>query len=221
MSNEAIGWAYRQPIESAGKKFVLVALADFADESWTCYPGQARIAAMTGQNVRSVRRHLEELEAEGYIERKRRFLGNGQRTSDRYVINRDAAELPLDVVDGSVENTPQPPDNMTGGQFDLRSISTVPADNLSGYPLENPQVIPPTPTADAAGEPCRKHAKTGKPGLNCRHCGTTARALAEAAEAEARRLPERCGQCDQHRMVELADGRLARCPRCHPLAVAS
>lgn len=30
--------------------------------------------------------------------------------------------------------------------------------------------------------------------------------------------PDRCGRCDHHRHVELPDGRIARCPRCHPLA---
>lgn len=30
-------------------------------------------------------------------------------------------------------------------------------------------------------------------------------------------MTDRCGQCDHHRHVELPDGRMARCPRCHPL----
>jgi len=31
--------------------------------------------------------------------------------------------------------------------------------------------------------------------------------------------PPKCGECGPQRMVELPAGRLARCPRCHPLAV--
>ena len=85
MSNEAITWAYRQSV-TTGAKFVLVALADLADEAHSCYPGQAKLAAMTGQGERTVRRQLLELEMAGYVTRARRFDKAGHRTSDRYVM---------------------------------------------------------------------------------------------------------------------------------------
>lgn len=85
MSNRAITWAYRQELP-CGAKFVLVALADMADEAHSCYPGQALLASMTGQAERTVRRHLESLESAGLITRAARRTGAGVRTSDRYVL---------------------------------------------------------------------------------------------------------------------------------------
>lgn len=86
MSHTATTWAYRQEIASSGAKFVLVALADFADESGSCYPGQKRLAEMTGQSVSSVGRHLKALEKAGLVSRQRRSSDGGFRTSDRYVL---------------------------------------------------------------------------------------------------------------------------------------
>ena len=51
MSHAATAWAYAAQIRSAGRKFVLVALADFADEAWSCFPGQERLADMTANHV--------------------------------------------------------------------------------------------------------------------------------------------------------------------------
>jgi len=87
MSHQATSWAYKQEINSCGAKFVLVALADFADEAWSCYPGQDRLAKMTGQSVSSVGRHLKWLESNGYLTRQRRATTGGHRTSDRYVLS--------------------------------------------------------------------------------------------------------------------------------------
>lgn len=85
VSNEAITWAYTQPVGPSAK-FVLVALADMADEGHSCYPGQQKLATMTGHGVRTVRRQLLELEIGGYLRRERRFDASGHRTSDRYVL---------------------------------------------------------------------------------------------------------------------------------------
>jgi hypothetical protein len=86
MSNyEAKLWAYQQDCPT-GAKFVLVALTEFADQEFSCYPGQARLAAMTGQGERTVRRNLAALEDAGFIRRERRHSGEGYRTSDRYFL---------------------------------------------------------------------------------------------------------------------------------------
>lgn len=96
MSNRAITWAFAQPLPSMDR-FVLVVLADYADEANSCYPGQSRIADSTGASVSTVARALRRLEAGHYIERERRQRRDGSRTSDRYV-------LQLKAVDNSVEN---------------------------------------------------------------------------------------------------------------------
>ena len=76
--------------------------------------------------------------------------------------------------------------------------------------------IPPNPAE--GGEPCAKHQPHR--GANCRGCGTNTRAVQKAAKLAA--VPDWCGECEsaERRMVELDDGRLARCPRCHPNVVA-
>lgn len=87
MSNRAITWAFDCDVEPGGAKFVLVALADFADESHSCYPSQERLARMTAQSRTTVLRHLAALEAGGFIARARRQTSEGFRTSDRFRLN--------------------------------------------------------------------------------------------------------------------------------------
>lgn len=70
-------------------KPVLVALADMADESHTCYPGQQKLAEMTGLSPKTVQRALTKLEAIGALTREHRHGQRGYRTSDRYVLNLD------------------------------------------------------------------------------------------------------------------------------------
>lgn len=88
MSNQAIGWAYRQRLPIT-PKFVLVTLADLADEAHSCWPRQAWIAEQTGASPRTVRDALALLEREGYLVREARPLVGGGRRSDRYVLQLD------------------------------------------------------------------------------------------------------------------------------------
>jgi hypothetical protein len=85
MSNKALTWAFETDLPMT-QKFVLVALADKADESHSCFPGQKMIAEMVGAGERTIRRALDQLEEAGYIERQRRTVEGGWRTSDRYVL---------------------------------------------------------------------------------------------------------------------------------------
>lgn len=207
MSHAATAWAYAAPIRNAGRKFVLVALADFADEAWTCYPGQERIAAMTGQDVRSVRRHIEALEDDGFIERTTRHLANGRRTSDRYRLTGQPASE-------TVSDTPVlvHPDNLTGGQSDHRSITTAPPVNLSGDPLVEPSALPPNPPATESSDCDPAYPRHPR----CRGCGTTRRALTKAKRLSR---PPWCGHCDKLTRLVLVDGdpdHPARCKTCHP-----
>lgn len=121
MSNEAINWAYQQEGIGAGAKFVLVALADYADQDWSCYPSQERLASMTEQGVRTVRRHLADLEALGLIRREQRRV-DGHRTSDRFYL------LPAKTAASQPAN-----DDTPTGQI----VQNQPA-KLAGYPLEEP-----------------------------------------------------------------------------------
>lgn len=83
MSNQALTWAFGTDLPPSSK-FVLVVLADYADDEHSCYPGQDKIAQRTGAGVRTVRRALADLEGAGYIRRVHRYKSSGYRTSDRY-----------------------------------------------------------------------------------------------------------------------------------------
>lgn len=104
MSYRATNWAYELPLKGSAKP-VLVALADLADESDSCFPGQARLSEMTGLSERTVRRALERLDEWGLIERQARHDSRGYRTSDRYVLS-----------------VGYQPDTLTTGQDDHRSL---------------------------------------------------------------------------------------------------
>lgn len=86
MSFEYLHWAWKLDLGSA-QKFLMVALADFADEEGSCFPGHARLAKMTGLSVPTVGRHIRALEDMGAFTRSRRPAKNGSgRTSDRYFL---------------------------------------------------------------------------------------------------------------------------------------
>ena len=63
MSHQAVTWAYEQDVTPSGAKFVLVTIANYASGEGYCYPGQGKLAKDTGLSERSVRAHLDRLEA--------------------------------------------------------------------------------------------------------------------------------------------------------------
>ena len=126
MSVEAVAWAFAQEVTPAGRKFVLVALANHADAEGRCFPSQKRLAFMTGQSIRAVRDHLAALEEAGLITRvETRRESDGGRTSDTIFLN-----APPDVLDPS-----RGADD--GGDPDR-------------VPVKRPR---PTPPAESAGAP--------------------------------------------------------------------
>lgn len=106
MSYRATNWAYELDIKSPAKP-VLVALADMADEASTCFPGQDRLAYMTGLSPRTVRRALDDLEAAGLITRTRRHDTRGVRSSDRYRLSVE--DLPASVTTGQSDHRSHKP----------------------------------------------------------------------------------------------------------------
>jgi len=104
MSIHAIGWALDQDVEPTGRKFVLVALANFADTEGRCYPSQRTLAKITSQNERTVRRHLYDLEhINELIKRVEvRRKSDGGRTTDDYYLQ--APRAVLDPSKGGSQN---------------------------------------------------------------------------------------------------------------------
>ena len=87
MSADALSWAWKTDLSSS-QKIILLALANYADQEASCFPGHERLSQMTGMSTRSVGRNLRELESMGVFRKERRARKNGSgRTSDRYYLN--------------------------------------------------------------------------------------------------------------------------------------
>lgn len=122
MAYQATHWAWEIDLPMT-QKFVLIALADMADESLSCYPGQKRIAKMIGSSERTVRRALADLEEWKLIEREERRAADGYRTSDRYILK---TKKKLTGQIGRKSNRPNSPRTMT-------TVSPVIDDSLTGH----------------------------------------------------------------------------------------
>ena len=61
MSWKATAWAIRQTTGSSGRKVLLLALANYADEHGVCWPSQETLARNTEQSVDTVQRQLKKL----------------------------------------------------------------------------------------------------------------------------------------------------------------
>ncbi|MDE7241604.1 helix-turn-helix domain-containing protein [Desulfovibrio sp.] len=77
MSIDAMNWAWRQRNLTVGQKLVLLALADRASETHSCWPSMTRLCQDTGLSDRGIRKIYIELEALKLIRREHR---SGQAT---------------------------------------------------------------------------------------------------------------------------------------------
>jgi hypothetical protein len=107
VSHEASAWAFAQTGIGAGPKFLLVALANYADKSGVCYPGRAALAKDCECRVETVTANMAKLVEAGLVVKKerRRKDGDRRRTSDYTVL----APLALDrggMVDADPEEVP-------------------------------------------------------------------------------------------------------------------
>lgn len=84
MSNEAITWAFKQDGLTMTEKFVLIALADYADDNHTCFPSHKKTAQRVAASKSTVQRALNGLEAKGKIRVIPGQRANGSATSNRY-----------------------------------------------------------------------------------------------------------------------------------------
>lgn len=155
MSIEAMQWAKAQRVGECppgpdktctggvAAKAVLLILADYADEGWSCYPGVPRIARETEQSDKSVRRAITHLTHVGLVKVERRFAA-ARQTSNRYVLQAvpdvpQPVDKPVDKVGTTGVDNPSPP-----GQSDHPPRST-------GHP--------PLVNADQAELPPNDHGK--------------------------------------------------------------
>ena len=82
MSNRASAWAWDVDLKGDPLvKFVLVALADQADDYGYCWPSQKTIAKKVCQGERTVRRHIATLRDLGLLTVIRRSSTRGRRSN--------------------------------------------------------------------------------------------------------------------------------------------
>ncbi|RLP72306.1 helix-turn-helix domain-containing protein [Mycetocola tolaasinivorans] len=156
VSYKATAWAYELDLPSP-RKFVLVALADFADEAGSCYPGQERLAAMTGLSESTVRRSIRDLESEGLLATKPRFEG-GHRLSNRYLLSIGTQPVTLTGTNRSLTTSQPVTHDESTGHSDRGTIKEPSVNHQGG--------VAPSPT-------CGKHPQPTTE--KCGPCGTARR----------------------------------------------
>lgn len=88
MSWKALEWATESHVGSSAAKFMLILLANKADEDFSCYPSIRTLMAESDASRSTVLRTLRELETAGFITRRPQFHDSGARRSTRYYLNR-------------------------------------------------------------------------------------------------------------------------------------
>lgn len=140
MSNRALTWAFEQELKS-GPKFVLVALADWADDEGSCFPGVATIARRVGSAESAVRENLSRLKQAGLIVEERRNRANGARTSNRYWLQMKG-RVNLTPESGGADLTPESDVPNAGIRGNLTPESGGESEPLVVNPQRNPSESP-------------------------------------------------------------------------------
>lgn len=111
MSNKATNWAQAQHVGHSGAKFVLLVLADYADQDWSCFPSVKVISQITEMGESSVRKALALLTSNGLIRSFVRRRDDGSQRSSRYQLLPDGDGTPEpEVCDWSHQrSTREPP----------------------------------------------------------------------------------------------------------------
>lgn len=85
MSVKAMTWVWSLALKS-NQKFVLLALADHADDEGRCWPSIEKLAVKCGISRSAVNEHLKTLVHLGLIVRKKRCSEQGYRASNLYFL---------------------------------------------------------------------------------------------------------------------------------------
>src|ERR1700752_2291707 len=70
---------------SSAAKFILILLANKADENFSCYPSIRTLMAESHAGRSTILRALRDLETRGFISRRPQFHDSGARRSTRYL----------------------------------------------------------------------------------------------------------------------------------------
>jgi hypothetical protein len=154
MSWSALAWATDSDVGSSAAKFILILLANKADENFSCYPSIRTLMAESNAGRSTVMRALRELETRGLISRRPQFHDSGARRSTRYYLNHPLAPY----FSPSTDPRPPRPDMGPPGLDSRRTPSrsetgTVSQRHSPGVPQRdplNPSIESPSDPSDAA-----------------------------------------------------------------------
>ena len=135
-------------------KFILVLLANKADENFSCYPSIRTLMAESGAGRSTVLRALSYLETRGFMSRRPQFHDSGARRSTRYYLNHPRARIfhPVPIRDPPVPIW-DPPVPFRDGPRPASRTGTVSERHPPGVPQRdplNPSTESPSEPSDAA-----------------------------------------------------------------------
>jgi len=114
LSTKATNWAWEQELPPS-QKFVLVKLADNADEDGYCFPGTKYVAEKTGLGHSTVRAHVQWLQENEYIRLERRDRPDGSQASNHCWLLMDRqADTPLPESSTPLLKSGTPPPDSSG-----------------------------------------------------------------------------------------------------------
>jgi len=192
MSIRVMSWLWDHSTARGTELLVLLALADFADDSGgNAWPSMETLSKKCRQDRRTVQRTLVKLEDEGLVKVARNAGPGGV---NRYVV---VMPRPVSVPSEGGGDLPGAAD-CRGGVQTMGGAAPTPPEPSFNRP------VPPPPPA-SGGRVCTRHSR---PRSGCADCATFKPVR-----------PPWCGQCDETtRLVEVSDSSMARCPDCHPKA---
>ena len=126
-------------VGSSTTKFILLLLANKADENFSCYPSIRTLMAESDAGRSTVMRALKELEASGFITRQPQFHDSGARRSSRYYLNHPLAPH------CSPRPNPGPPRPDSTRAPTQRGTGPVSERHPTGVPNRDPLNPPPEP----------------------------------------------------------------------------
>ena len=92
------------------KKFILVVLANYADEKGTCYPSYKHIAKKVGLKThKGVQKTIKEFEQLGYLRIEHRLLENKSYTSNKYHLTLGGVPKDPSIPKGNRVGTTETP----------------------------------------------------------------------------------------------------------------
>ncbi len=149
MSTEAMNWVWQHSQAAGTARLVMLALADHADENWSCYPGLELLATKCRVSERTVERGLDELVDLGELRidlhcggsPHRRFKSPRHRPNRYVMVGRQSVDPPPEWVDrpGASGSTDSPEWVDISGKSGSTLLSTEPSLEPSVGPSVEPE----------------------------------------------------------------------------------